>query len=385
MAPDIHVGTASAKPGTIQYGTWDAYTFPTGTREFLPIIIAQGLEDGPVIWLTAGIHGREHTGPAVIYRLLTQELVDNLRGTIVALPALCPSGLRTMAYVPYNAPVNPNRLWPDGKPKREDPDTSPPSAIELAYPRLFEEIRTNADYLIDYHNAQTGSISFIYRDRVLYHADQNEQQNRQEAETLSSQLSEMVEAYGHTVVNEFPAHRYIDQDLHRSTSGATLQLARIPAFTAELGTGHMPDPAIIDAAMAGTRNVLRWAGMLEGQHEPIDQITVVRPGYPLRRRRTPHVQQACVALHLVEPGDILHAGDPVAELRDIWGRPIDDGVLQIQYDGIVIGRSHGIYYSPGEAVLAMAIRDEDPLVGPYPDGYFDEIDEVLSADIQHME
>lgn len=372
MPSEVQIGTAVAQPGTIQYGRWDAYSFPTGTKEFLPVIIAQGKTDGPCIWLTAGIHGPEHAGPSVIYQLLTQQLLDQLAGTIVAIPALCPSGLRTMSYVPYNAPVNPNRLWPDGKNRKHDPDKSQPSAIELAYERLFEEIRTTADFVIDYHNASTGSISFVFRDRVLYRDDIDAEKNREAAEALSELLGAMLDAYGHTVVNEYPAHKYIDEDLHRSTSGAVLQLARIPAFTAELGTGHMPDPGIIAAALAGTRNVLRWAGMLKGERELITRTLVVDPGYPVRRRRTPCVNEACVVLHTVEAGDVVKAGVQVAELRDIWGRPVGDGVLRAENDGIVLGRSHGIYYSPGQPVLSMAIPDQDPLVGPYPEGYFDD-------------
>ena len=123
MSELIAVGTAVAQPGTIQYGRWEAFSFPTGTAEFLPVIIAQGKEGGPCIWLTAGIHGPEHAGPAVLYKLITEELVDRLRGTIVAIPALCPAGLRTMSYVPYHEAENPNRLWPDGRPSRaQDPD-----------------------------------------------------------------------------------------------------------------------------------------------------------------------------------------------------------------------------------------------------------------------
>lgn len=370
MTNAVRIGTATAKPYSIVYGRWDAYDFPTGTKEFLPVIVAQGKPDGPCLWLTAGIHGPEHAGPAVIYRLITKELVEQLHGTIVAIPALCPSGLRTTAYVPYNAPVNPNRLWPDGKPKKQDPDKAPPSPIEKAFARLFDEIRASADYLIDYHNAQTGSISFVFRDRVLYRNGEDANRNRTQAESLSAKLGDMIAAYGHTVVNEYPAHKYIDEDLHRSTSGATLQLAKIPAFTAELGTGHMPDPKIVASAIAGTRNVLRWAGMLEGNAEPINLIPVVDLGHPIRRRQTPRVSEACVALHTVEAGDIVKAGDPVAELRDIWGRPIGEGVVRAEQDGVVLGRTHGIYYSPGQAVLSMAVHDEDDLVGPYPDGYF---------------
>jgi len=371
LTNQLSLGSAVSQPGTIQYGRWDAFKFATGTTEFLPVIIAQGLEDGPCIWLTAGIHGPEHAGPSVLYQLIDQALVDQLKGTIVALPALCPVGLRTMAYTPYHVPENPNRLWPDGRESRPlDPDKTPPSAQEIAYARLFEEMKASADFLIDYHNAATGSISFVFRDRVLYRAEGDAEGARADAVALSARLGEMIEAYGHTVINEFPVEKYIDEKLHRSTSGAALLAGRIPAFTVELSTGHMPDPTVVAASMAGTRNVLRWAGMLDSPTEPISGITAADPGYAVRRRLTPRVSQPCVVLHTVQPGDQVNAGDIVAEVRDIWGRPLGDGLLRSEHDGIVIGRAHGIYFEPGGAVLSMGIRDDADLVGPYPAKFF---------------
>jgi len=371
MTTALTLGTATAQPGTIQYGRWDALIHPTGHMEFLPVIIAQGREDGPCIWLTAGIHGPEHAGPTVLYRLLTQELVNRLKGTVVAIPALNPAGLRTMKREPYHAETDPNRLWPDGRPEKpQDPDKDPPSSLERAYRRLFDEMTASADYMIDYHNAWTGSISFAFCDRVMYRADADAEIRKAEAEALAAKQDEMIRAYGHTIVTEFPAEKYIDAKLHRSTSGAALLVGKIPSFTVELGTGHMPDPAIVAASAAGTRNVLRWAGMLDGEREPITGIRVVDPGFRVRRRGAPRVNEACVVLHTVEPGDLVAAGDPVAEIRDIWGRPLGDGVLRSEYDGFVIGRSHGIYFYPGDEILALAIRDDAPLVMPYPEAYF---------------
>ncbi|HLF25198.1 MAG TPA: succinylglutamate desuccinylase/aspartoacylase family protein [Anaerolineae bacterium] len=370
MPNSITLGAATSQPGTIQYGRWDALEHPTGHTEFLPVIIAQGREDGPCMWLTAGIHGPEHAGPSVLYRLLTPELVAQLHGTIIAIPALNPAGLRTLKREPYHAPDDPNRMWPDGRPEKPpDPDKDPPSSLERAYKRLFDEMIACADYVIDYHNAWTGSISFVFRDRVMYRADADPDK-LSEAEALAGKQDEMIRAYGHTVVNEFPIEKYLDEKLHRSTSAAALLVGRLPSFTVELGTGHMPDPAIVAASVAGTRNVMRWAGMLDGEPEPITGIKIVDAGFPVRRRCTPRVNEACVVLHRVEPGDLVSAGDPVAEVRDVWGRPIGAGVLRSEHDGFVIGRTHGIYYYPGDHVLIMAIRDDAPIVAPYPESYY---------------
>ena len=365
------LGDAHPRPGEIQYGRWDALMHPTGHQEFLPIILAQGKHDGPCLWLTAGIHGPEHAGPVVLYRLTTKELVERMRGTIVAIPALNPAGLRTMKREPYHAPKDPNRLWPEVKPKAPpDPDKDPPSSLEVAYGQLFKRILESASAMIDYHNAWTGSISFSFLDRIFYRTDGDAERNKAEAEALSAKQMELLKAYGHTIVCEMPADILIDDELHRSTTAAALLVGNIPSFTVELGTGHMPDPAIVAASVAGTRNVMRQMGMLDDEYEPIEGIKVIDPGYIARRLESPRVSEACVVLHRVEAGDLVRKGDIVADTVDIWGRPVGEGVLHSDYDGFVIGRQHGIYYYPGDPVLGMAVPNDTPITIPYPVDYF---------------
>jgi predicted deacylase len=368
MADLLTVGNVTAVPGKIQYGQWEALAHPTGHTEFFPIILAQGKTAGPCLWLTAGIHGTEQAGPLVIYRLITEELVQQLHGTIVALPALNPAGLRTMQRGPYHADDDPNRFWPEKKViSATDPDRDPPSSLERAYQGLYEKIVTSADYFIDFHNAWIGSLSFALRDRILYQP--GDAADRDRALALAARLDKMVTAYGHTVVNEYPAETYIREKLHRTASGSVLQKSRIPAFTAELGTGLVPDPAIIQAACAGTRNVMRWAGMLKDDTEAIESIRVIRPGYAVRRMRTPRVPEACIVHHLVDAGMRVGKGDVVAEMRDVWGRPVGNGVIRSSHEGLVLGRSNGVYFYPGQPIMTMAVRDGDSLTAPYPDTY----------------
>lgn len=370
----LTLGSAKAAPGKITYGSFDLVEHPTGGKDELPIVIAQGNSRGPVFWMTAGIHGNEHTGIQSLHQLISRELVRHLHGTIVCIPALNPAGLRTMKRHAYYHHGDPNRLFPDGKSERShDPDLDPPTALEQAYGRLFQEIRSTADYWIDLHNTWTGSVSMVYRDRVLYRDDGTAAQNkaaRAEAEKLDAQMAEMCAAYGHSVVNEMGTIAYFDDKLHRSTTGAGVNIARIPALTMELGTGHMPDPHIMQACVTGLKNVLRWAQMLPGEHEPITGIKVVDYKVPCRRRGTPRASVACIVRHLVEPGDIVQQGDPVAELRDIWGRPVGEKVLHAECDGWIMGRTHGIVHYPGTEVYGMAVPDDLPTVMPYPRNYF---------------
>ncbi len=379
MSDPITIGTATAAPGQLSYGRWEAFDHPTGATEFLPVILAQGRRPGPCLWLTAGIHGPEHSGPVVLYQLLNQELVDQLRGTVVAIPALSPAGLQTKAYVPYHVDVNPNRLWPHVKPAGDpDPEKHPPYSIEQAFQRLFDEIAASADYLIDYHNAWIGSLSFAFRDRVLYRADQDEEANRSRAEALSARLDEMLAAYGHSIITEFTTDRYVKEKLHRSTSGAALLVANIPAITVELGAGLMPDLRISSAAAAGTRNVMRWAGMLAGEMEAIEEIPVVEPGFRVRRTTGLRAPMTGIVLHEVDAGQLIRAGDRLARMVDAWGRERDR--IYAEHDGLVLGRAHGIYFYEGDTILHLAIRDDAPLVGPYPADFFTRPGESQTGD-----
>lgn len=370
----IKLGTAKAVSGHLSYGTFDLLEHPTGGVEQLPVVIAQGNSRGPTFWLTAGIHGNEHAGLQVLHLLLTRELAKRLHGTIICIPALNPAGLRTMKREAYYHHGDPNRLFPDGQPRKApDPDMPSPSVLELAYTRLFDEVKATADFWIDLHNTWTGSVSMVFRDRVYYRDDGSPAANktaRAEAEKLDARIERMCRAYGHSVLNEMGCEAYLDEKLHRSTTGAAVNVLRIPALTMELGTGHMPDPTIVAASLAGLKNVLRWAKMLDGEHEPITGIKVVDPGYACRRRGTPRLSVPCIVRHLVEPGDLVRKGDAIAELRDVWGRPVGEKILRSDCEGWIMGRTHGIVHYPGTEVCGMGVRDDLPTVLPYPAGYY---------------
>lgn len=365
----IQFGTAKAAAGKLVYGEYDLVDHPVGGRDRLPVVIAQGSAKGPVFCLSAGIHGNEHAGLQVLHLLITKELVKKLKGTVICLPALNPAALRLVQRQAYYHSGDPNRLFPDHHTPEPDIDIDPPSCLETAYTQLFERIRDTSNYWIDLHNAWTGSMSFVYRDRIYYHASGTAsavQAAKKQAEKLHLDITAMCEAYGHSVIMELPPRAYFEEKLHRSTTGAAVNIARIPAVTLELGTGHMPDPHHVHAAVTGLRNVLKWAGMLEGEYEPITGIKVVSPSYPVRRRGTPRLSCSGIVRHLVEPGDTVKPGDPIAEIRDIWGRPIAEKVFHSEYEGYILGRCHGIVHYPGTELFGMAIKDDLPAVMPYP-------------------
>ena len=116
---EIKIGEIVSSPGEITYGYISVLEHPIGTLERLPVIIAQGKTDGPILWLTANIHGNEYTGIPVIHKIMNTVDINNLKGAIVAIPSLNPSGSRVKRRSPYYDGKDPNRLFPDGNPFKD--------------------------------------------------------------------------------------------------------------------------------------------------------------------------------------------------------------------------------------------------------------------------
>jgi hypothetical protein len=365
----LTIGTATARPGEVTTGWFDAVELPTGGHDRFPIIIAQGTTEGPTLWLTTGIHGDEHTGVVTLHRLMNRELAERLSGTVVAVTSLNPSGLRTRQRTPYYLDGDPNRHFPEnsghvhghGRPE-----------IEVAYKRLFREIEKSQPIaLVDLHNAFIGSIPFVFRDPVFYHQRLRfaKGRSRAEADRLQSKVGAMIDAFGFTPINEFVAGSYLKKGLHRSVSGSVLNALSVPAITVELGSWMHIDRGMVEAALVGIHNVLRWAGMLGGELEAITDVPVIKPGYAVRRHMGPACPMAGIIDLVVRPGERVSKGQVLGYLRDITGQPYNDqhGAIRSDHDGFVIGWRHGSARYKGESLMAMAIRDEAELIVPYPD------------------
>lgn len=356
MPQQLNIGSATAEPGSYAYGTIRVLDLPTGGHEAIPVVIAQGKADGPTVWVTANIHGGELTGLASLHQILQPELPSSLSGTLIAIPTLNPAGLRVMQRAPYYEPGDPNRTWPLPSTDRSLP---PAGVYESISRQLFDIIvGTKPTCLLDLHNASIGSIPFNIRDRILYGSRVTEDQARE----MERQLDRLSEAFGISNVNENPGKVYAERKLHRSVSGSMVNAAGIPALTLELGMGMAIDPAAVNAGAQGIVNVLRLYNLLPGDPEPITSVPVPNLGFPVRRDDSARVPVSGILQHLINPGDQFAAGQTIARMVDIYGRPIDGGEITVKQDGWLIGWSHGIAKYAGQSAGSLAVRDDEPLI-----------------------
>lgn len=82
------VGTAEAKPGEMVRGGIPVSADMYGRERLIPVVVACGVEPGPVIWLNGAIHGDEPEGPWSITMVMQQIDPKQLKGVVVAVPAM---------------------------------------------------------------------------------------------------------------------------------------------------------------------------------------------------------------------------------------------------------------------------------------------------------
>lgn len=380
------LGTASAAPGEFDRGWLSVADLPTGAPERLPVAIANGAADGPTLWLTGGVHGDEATGVAVVQDAMAA-LADgghlaDLAGAVVAVPVVSPAGLRRNARETYYADEDPNRHFPDA----DAESARPPKLQERIDARLYAAITGEpvddesaasgvdaedapgdgvaADALIDCHTAGVGSEPFVIRDRVLY----GDRRSEDEAAALSEELGRIVDAFGFPSLREYPAAEYVEENLQRSTAGAVLNEAGIPAFTAELGAHSVVDDRLLDAGVAGIFGVAVELGLLAADDvpaavgDPGDHVDPAPVDFPVRRYRGPTTDVAGLVRHRVAAGDRFDEGDVLADVVAATGE--ERGAVTADRDGYVLGRAEGLAVYEGEPIASLAVRDDGDLVVP---------------------
>ncbi len=131
------------KGATINFNMAKLYT---ATSVEVPIIIERAKKPGPVVLITAGIHGDEINGVEVVRQLIVREINKPAIGTVICIPIINVFGFLNMA-----------REFPDGRDlNRVFPGSKNGSlASRFAY-QFVQKILPIADFCMDFH---TGGAS----------------------------------------------------------------------------------------------------------------------------------------------------------------------------------------------------------------------------------
>lgn len=88
MTEALTIGNVTVMPGEMKRGVIQAGADMAGRPYAMPIIVVRGVEEGPCVWINGATHGDEPEGAFSIFLALKQIDPQQLRGTVVAVPAM---------------------------------------------------------------------------------------------------------------------------------------------------------------------------------------------------------------------------------------------------------------------------------------------------------
>lgn len=309
----LDLGTTA--PGTI--GEYWLHLSENGIGEpvFLPIMVARGKHDGPVLGLTAAIHGNELNGIPVIQRLFRTIDLNKLHGTIVGALVLNVPGL-LKEQRRFNDGTDLNRIAP-GKP---DGNVS-----EVYINRIVERILKKFDYLIDLHTASFGRVNSWY-----IRADMN---------------SDITACMAKLQNPEIILHNKPNDGTFR---GAASSLG-IHAITLELRDPHVFQFEVIEDALQGINNVIYYLGMLKGEIiVNSDPIVLCQRSYWM------HTDEGGILQVLPRVCEQVKKGQLIAEVRSIFGKLCRE--YHAPEDGIIIGKSVDPINPTGSRIIHLGVK-----------------------------
>jgi predicted deacylase len=204
-----------------------------------------GRSEGPVLGITAGIHGDEPVGIETVRRVLEAIDPDELSGTVLALPVCNPYAL---AALTRNTPIdmsNLNRVFPG------DPDGMLTEQLAHA---IITGFLPRCEYLFDLHSG--GNLPCV--DYVYLHTP------------------------GQELGRAFGAELMLRSDTYVGSLGYEAAKRGIPVVVTEYGGGGALSEHYVEKGVRGILNAMRQLDMLEGDPEPAPKQRIVTEMRTLR-------------------------------------------------------------------------------------------------------
>ncbi|WP_211299579.1 succinylglutamate desuccinylase/aspartoacylase family protein [Pukyongiella litopenaei] len=287
----IKVGNVEAKAGKLERGELRVGSMADGSPIELPVFIACGRKDGPIVWLEGCIHGEEYGGAASIIQFMRNLDLSTLSGTIIGIPVANPASFNFRSRVSSIDGQNLNRIFPG--------DLAGSHSVQLAAV-IGEHLEKHADFLIDLHSGGIGAEVPFY---VIYKDDgtQNATRSKDLAKRVGVETIWRVpeaQGMGGTVTAEALRHN-------------------IPSVTVECGGGTFTQKHL-DDYLVSINGFLQATGNLSGNAPVRDGYTIISGGSFIHNREGGLFVPEC------KVGDILPKGRMIGRLINLHGETVEE-------------------------------------------------------------
>lgn len=277
----------------------------------LPVKVFHGVEPGPVVWISAAVHGDEINGVDIVRRVMPQLDPAYMRGTVLVVPIVDVYGFnRGSRYLPDRRDLN-----------RSFPGSARGSLASRVAHRFRVSIVERCDAGIDLHSAAVGRMNLPQVRGVL----------------ADDMFAELADAFGaHVTMNS----RTIDGSMRKlaTTRG-------IPYLLYEGGAANQFDGLSTEVGTAGILRTLERLGVVDDAPPRETEPIVVEKGTWIRAPRSGVIEMQTYL------GAVVSKGDVIAQLSDTFG---DDAVaIKATVHGIVVGLAQNPLVHGGDAMVHL--------------------------------
>ncbi|KAG0261343.1 hypothetical protein DFQ27_003047 [Actinomortierella ambigua] len=296
----------------------------------VPVIVAKGVRPGPVVGLTAALHGNELNGIPLTHRLVLQEIqCQALHGIVVTVPVANVPGYLAQQRG-YTDGVDLNRVMPGKK--------NGATSQVYAY-NLMNRIVRHFTHLIDLHTASRGRVNSLY-----VRANMQKPMTRHMARLQNPQI---------IVHNTSP---------DGSLRGAAMSDFNIPAITVEIGDPARFQKRFVKSALLGVTNILSSLKMIDDEHEVPDYDPVV-----CAKSYWIFTKGGGILNVLPDVNTWVRKDELIATLHNIFGE--EEHRYYAPEDGIVVGKSVDPVCQSGCRILHLGVVSDSFPESKVDDGH----------------
>ena len=334
MQKTIEIAGVTVKPGSRQSIDIPLPSFYTNSSVNMPVHVIHGRRPGPVLMVSAAVHGDEINGVEIIRRLLVKKSIDRIKGTLIAIPVVNVYGF-----------VSKSRYLPD----RRDLNRSFPGfengsmASRLAHV-VMTQILPHVTHIIDLH---TGAV------------------NRENLPQIRAKLRDNPEL--ETLARAFGVPVILNAEFLENSFRAAAFDKGIGVLLYEAGEALRFDEVSIRAGVRGVLQVMIELGMRPRSKRPRKVESMVA-----NTSRWVRAGQSGILRSLAGTGTKVQEGDLLAYINNPLGENTEELVSPIS--GIIIGKTNLPLVFAGEALFNIASYEEIDQVADNIDAYNDELD-----------
>lgn len=310
---EVKIAGHEIRPGEFKEIDINIARLPSHTVIDTPIYVSRGLEDGPILALTAGMHGDEINGMEIVRRLLDSGLNQPKRGVTVCMPIVNVYGF-----------LNYSRDVPDGKDvNRSFPGHKGGSlASRVAY-HLTHDIIPFIDVGIDFHTG--GAMRTNYPQvRAVLRDEKN---------------LELAQAFQAPFTLDAP---FRPNSLRREAAKKNKHI-----IVYEGGESLRFDQQAIEEGVSGTLRVMKHLNMIDWAPEVKEENKVIWSTSWIRAKHAGLFQPS------VRCGQLVHKGEWVGTITDPFGEFKEQVVAG--ETGYVIGLNNIPVINAGDALMHLGM------------------------------